>query len=230
LLMVGLIIFQDGFGGKGARVVLMEVRPDDGQNAAFIHQEQFSRTGILTRTAFDVAVPALLHPVPIAQSRWARFTNRGDSGGSFNLQPVGAGISATGDWFQSRSEQGQFLSAVTPSRGRIERDGNGGFVSTFPHRIDVMFLRNNDGGWDVAEGITTGVAFKASPMALEEAAKRIETEARDIFTPRLREILDRVKTRGDHYIAITADAPGIETHPGVRWADTRTVITGPLAR
>jgi len=119
---------------------------------------------------------------------------------------------------------------VTPLRGRIERDGNGGFVSTFPHRIDVMFLRNDDGGWVVAEGITTGVAFKAVSIALDEATRRIETEARDIFTPRLREILDRVKTRDDHFIAITDDAPAIETHPGVRWTDTRTVITGPLAR
>jgi len=230
LVMVVLIILQDGFGGKGARVVLMEVRPDDGQNAAFIHQEQFSRTGILTRTAFDTPVPALIHPVPIAQSRWSRFTNRRESGGAFNLQPAGAGITATGEWFQSRSEQGHFLSAVTPSRGRIESDGHDGFVSTFPHRIDVILLRDQGGGWRIAEGITAGVSFKMRPIEADEAAGRLDAEALSRFTPRLKTILDRVKLRDDHFIAVTTDAPAIETHGGVRWSDTRTVITGPIAR
>lgn len=230
LVMVLLIVFQDGFGGKGVRVVLMEVRPDDGQNAAFIHQEQFARTGILTRTGFELGLPALMHPVPIAQSRWARFTNRGDSRGGFNLQPTGGGVSATGDWFQSRSEQGHFISAVTPSRGRIERAEDGAFISSFAHGIEVLFFRDEAGAWHVAEGISAGVPFDVKPLAADEAGKRIETEAQDLFSPRLREILKRVKARNDHFIAITSDAPGIETHPGVRWDDTRTVITGPLAR
>ncbi|MFU8892403.1 MAG: hypothetical protein ACNA8L_02135 [Luteolibacter sp.] len=230
LVMVGLIIFQDGFGGKGARVLLMEVRPDDGQNAAFIHQEQFSRTGILTRTGFEAGVPALIHPVPIAQNRWARFTNRHDSGGTFNLQPSGAGIAATGEWFQSRSEQGHFLSAVTPSRGRIESDGNGGFVSTFPHRIDVIFLRETGGGWLMAEDIATGISFKMRSVPADEATGRLDAEARDWLTARLKEMLDRVKTREGHFIAISTSAPGIDTHAGVRWTDTRAIISGPLAR
>jgi len=230
LLMVVLIVFQDGFGGKGTRVVLMEVRPDDGQNAAFIHQEQFSRTGILTRTAFEVEVPALLHPVPVAQSRWARYTNRYDSKGAFNIQPVGGGISATGDWFQSRSEQGQFLSAVTPSRGRIGPVGDGAFFSSFPHGIDVLLFRDGDGGWHVAEGIATGVPFRMAPIPPEDAARRIELEAQDFLSSRLRAILNRVKTRNEHFIAIAFDAPGIDTLPGIRWESTRTVITGPLAR
>lgn len=38
ILLIVLIIFQDGFGGAGKRLVLMEVRPDENQNAAFIHQ------------------------------------------------------------------------------------------------------------------------------------------------------------------------------------------------
>lgn len=230
LLMVGLIVFQDGFGGKGARVVLMEVRPDDGQNAAFIHQEQFSRTGILTRTAFEVDTPALMHPVPIARSRWARFTNRGESSGGFNLQLTGGGIQATGDWFQSRSEQGHFISAVTPSRGRIERSENGEFVSTFPHALEVIFFPDAEGIWYIAENVVAGVPFRMKSIAPDEVTKRIDTDAGALFTPRLKGILDRVKTRKEHFIAITSDAPGIDTHPGVRWAETRTVITGPLAR
>jgi len=230
LLMVVLIVFQDGFGGKGARVVLMEVRPDDGQNAAFIHQEQFSRTGILTRTGFEVGVTALIHPVPIAQSRWARYTNRYDSKGVFNLQPMAGGISAAGDWFQSRSEQGQFVSAVTPSRGRIECGVDGMFVSSFPHGIEVLFFCDKDGGWHVAEGIAAGVPFRVASISSDDATRWIASEAQDYLSLRLRAILNRVMTRDEHFIAIALDAPGIDTLPGVRWESTRTVITGPLVR
>ena len=53
----------------------MEVRPDGGVNAAYLHQEQFSRTGVLTGSDFTVDPPALFQPVPIASSRWARFTD-----------------------------------------------------------------------------------------------------------------------------------------------------------
>ncbi len=57
MILIALIIFQDGFGGNGMRRVLMEVRPDAGQNAAFLHQEQFTRTGILSQTTSATAEP-----------------------------------------------------------------------------------------------------------------------------------------------------------------------------
>ena len=62
LILIALIIFQDGFGGSGMRRVLMEVRPDAGQNAAFLHQEQISRTGILTHSRFTVDPACLFLP------------------------------------------------------------------------------------------------------------------------------------------------------------------------
>jgi len=230
LLMVCIIILQDGFGGNGIRLVLMEVRPDDGHNAAFIHQEQISRTGILTRSGFQLAVPAMIHPVPIAPSRWARLTNRGDSVGNFHLQPTGGGVQVAGDWFQSRSEQGHFISAVTPSRGRIERDAEGGYVSSFPHALDLLLIRDSDGGWQIAEGMANGEPMQTKPITEAHADDRIEAEARGLFTPRLRRMFDTVKSRENHFIAISTSAPGIETHSRVKWAETRTIITGPVGR
>lgn len=229
LLMVVLIIFQDGFGGAGSRVVLMEVRPDDGRHAAFIHQEQVSRTGILTRTSFTLDTPALFHPVPIAQSRWARYTNRNDAGGNYNLQPGGSGVTAAGDWFQSRSEQGHFLTTVVPSRGRIEATG-AGWVHTFPHAIDVLFLRDEQGAWHVAEGLATGERFEVKPITAEAARDRIDAEAAALLSPRLKAMFERTRGRDGHFVAITDAAPGIDTHPGIDWKRTRTVMTGPLVR
>lgn len=229
VLMVLVIVFQDGFGGAGSRVVLMEVRPDDGQNAAYIHQEQFSRTGIMSRASFTFDAPVLVHPVPMAPSRWTRLTNRHDSGGMFHLQPSGGGIQATGDWFQSRSEQGQLLSAVAPSRGRIEGNGDGGFVSTFPHRLDVVFLRTSGGTWAFAEQIDPGAPFRMADLPANEAGARLDADARSRLSSRLRERFDRVKIRENHFIAITDAAPAIASHPSIRWRETRTIITGPLA-
>jgi hypothetical protein len=229
LFMVGIIIFQDGFGGDGARVVLMEVRPDEGRHAAFIHQEQFARTGILTRTSFSVPTPALFHPVPIAQTRWTRFTNRNNADGSYNVQPGGSSLAATGDWFQSRSEQGQFITTVVPSRGRIEANGDG-WVHTFPQRIDFLFLRDQNGEWHVAEGLATGERFAVKKIPAAEARDRLDKEAAALFTPRLKAMLNRAILRDNHFVAITSAAPGIATHPGIHWKTTRTVMTGPLVR
>ena len=48
------------------------------------------------------------------------------------------------------------------------------------------------------------------------------------FTTRNREILQRAKQRPNHFIAVTGQAPGIDTLPGIHWKETRTVITGPV--
>ncbi len=229
LLMGALIVAQDGMGGSGERLVLMEVRPDDGQNAAFIHQEQIARTGILTRTRFTLDTPALFHPVPIAESRWARFTNRYGSGGIHNLQPAGAGTVVAGDWFQSRSEQGHALSAVVPSRGRIERVAGGGYVSTFAHPLDRLLILDETDVWLHAENIRTGVRFTPQAIDTTAAIAMLDERPAAMFTPRLKFFYDRVKSRPGCFVALATEAPAIATHPGVSWRRTRTIITGPLS-
>lgn len=228
LLLIALIIFQDGFGGRGMRIVLMETRPDAGQNAAFIHQEQISRTGILTASRFQVDPASLMMPVPLKKSRWSRYTSDYNTGGTFNLQPSGAGMEATGDWWQSRSEQGQTLTAVLPSRGRIEQGSKPGeWVSTFDFPVKTLYLRDASNSWHRAEDIRTGKPFTTQPVDASLAEKAIAEES-GRFASRNRNLLNRAKNRPGHFVAITTDAPGISTHPGIRWQETRTVITGPV--
>jgi len=226
-ILVGLIVLQDGFGGSGRRLVLMEVRPDGDQNAAFIHQEQISRTGVLTRSGFTVDTPAFFTPVPIATSPWARFTTS-NAKGTFNLQPSGASIEASGDWFQSRSEQGHALSAVIPTRGRIEATPNPEqMVSTFDFPIETLFYTNDGKHWHRADKIETGKTFKLTPIEITMADPAI-TELGNAFTSRNAQLFKSVRDRAGHFIAVTDNAPAINTHPGVRWEETRTVITGPV--
>jgi hypothetical protein len=228
VVLIILIILQDGFGGNGMRRILMEVRPDAGQNAAFLHQEQFSRTGILTGSRFTVDPACLFSPVPIARSRWSRYTDGSDTRGSFNLQPGGGKMEASGDWWQSRSEHGHALSAVVPTRGRIERTATPGtLVSTFGFQIETLYFLDENNQWHRAESIATGKPFSLTPVDATMAEPALAKLAND-FSTRNRMMLERAKNRPGHFVAVTSQAPGIETHTGIRWKETLTVITGPV--
>ncbi len=229
LILIALIVFEDGFGGEGTRLTLMEVRPDGNQNAAFIQQEQFSRSGVMTSPSFTVKTPALVAQTPLAKSRWARFTSGYGASGSYDLQPTPGGLFANGDWFQSRSEQGQLVTAVLPTRGRIEATNDPAtIVSTFDFPIETLLYRDPDGQWHRGENIGKGKPAKLTPVdptmvqpILNDTAKR--------FTDRNNAFLRRVSDRNDSYIAFAKQAPAVETHPGIDWK-TDTVITGPIAR
>ena len=226
LILIVLIIIQDGFGGNGMRRVLMEVRPDEGVNAAYLHQEQFSRTGVLTGSNFTIETPANFQPVPIATSRWARFTDGAGAKGSFNLQPADGKLLVSGDWFQSRSEHGHIVSAVISTRGRIER-AESRYLSTFEFPIDTLYYLDESSQWYRAEDITAGKSFALTPIDITMALPALNKES-DAFANRNQQFLKSAITRPGHFIAITTHAPGIATNPGIRWKETRTVITGPV--
>lgn len=228
LVMVALILTQDGFGGSGMRRVLMEVRPDGDVNAAYIQQEQFCRTGVLTASDFTLAAPAIFQPVAIAPSRWARFTEGEGARGRFNLQPADGKIGASGDWFQSRSEHGHLLSAVVATRGRIETtDAPGTLMSTFEFPIETLYYLDESRQWHRADGITAGKRFTLTPLDASLAFSALRTES-DTFANRNQQFLKSAAERPGHFVAITTRAPGIDSHPAIRWQETRTVITGPV--
>lgn len=227
-VLIALIIFQDGFGGHGIRRVLMEVRPDEGLNAAFVHQEQVSRTGILLSGRFTVDPACLFVPVPIASSRWSRYTSDYNTSGTFNLQPADGKLQASGDWWQSRSEHGHLISAVVPTRGRIEAtDSANEMVSTFAFPIETLYHLDRGGQWHRAEKIVTGKKFTLTPVDPTMVMPELAKEA-NAFSKRNQGIFNRASSRNGHFIAMTDGAPGIDTLPGIRWKATRTVITGPV--
>ena len=206
----------------------MEVRPDAGVNAAYLHQEQFSRTGVLTGSRFTINTPSTFQPVPIAASRWARYTDVSGAKGNFGLQPADGKLQATGDWFQSRSEQGHVLSAVVSTRGRIEKtDTPGTCLSTFEFPIDTLYYLDESKQWHRADGITAGKRFTLAPVAFITAQNTLCSEGA-AFADRNRRLFLSAMARPGHFVAITTRAPGIDTHPGIRWKETRTVITGPV--
>lgn len=228
IILIALIIVQDGFGGRGMRRVLMEVRPDGDLNAAYLHQEQFCRTGVMTGSRFTLDTPAAFQPVTIAKSRWSRFTEGSGTKGNFNLQPADGKIHASGDWFLSRSEHGHTLSAVVSTRGRIEStDTPNSYLSTFDFPIETLYFLDADKQWHRAENITAGKRFTLAPVDDSMALPALTEEA-NAFSKRNNQFLELAKNRTGHFVAITSQAPGIATNTGINWVETRTVITGPV--
>ena len=228
LILIVLIVAQDGFGGNGMRRVLMEVRPDAGANAFYLHQEQFCRTGVFTGSRFTIDTPSTFQPVAIAASRWARFTPDSGAKGNFNLQSMDGKLQASGDWFQSRSEHGHVLSAVVATRARIEKTTTPGTcLSSFEFPIDTLFYLYESEQWQRAEAITAGKRFTLIPVDISMVDPALATEI-NAFANRNKQFLKTTTKRPGHFIAITTHAPGIDTNPGIKWKETRTVITGPV--
>ncbi len=235
VLLVALIILIDGFGGRGMRTALMEVRPDDGENSAYLYQEQISRTGVLLGGGFEVTEPAMLTPVPLASSQWARLTQNNRGGGMrYEVLVRDGKLEVDGDWFQSRSEQGQFLRAIVPTRGRIEARSQAGpptFLSTFDFPIETLFYRDENGGFWRADKITPGNAFTCREIAAgEKDHTQFMSEAISSLGPRSRRAFEPLADRNLHFVAVTTAAPGIDTLKGIKWQQTRTFITGPVAQ
>jgi hypothetical protein len=238
LLLVALIVLIDGFGGRGMRAVLMEVRPDDGENSAYVMQEQISRTGVLLGGGFTVGEPAVVTPVPLEATQWSRLTQDNGGGGMRYESLLRDGkLQVDGDWFQSRSEQGHFLRAVVPTRGRIEARNAAGapsFMSTFEFPVETLYFLDSSGGVWKAAGITPGKAFTCEPSDLAEL-KAFAHSAWEQLSDRSRALFDRrasdaLYSRPGHFVAVTDAAPGIGTLEGIDWSRTRTIITGPIAK
>ncbi|MCW1883313.1 hypothetical protein OKA04_01140 [Luteolibacter flavescens] len=237
VLLIALIILIDGFGGRGMRTVLMEVRPDDGENSAYILQEQVSRTGVLLGGGFTLNEPAVITSVPLASGQWSRLTNVNEGGGMRYEEKFTDGkLEVEGDWFQSRSEQGHFVKAIVPTRGRIEARSESGapsFLSTFDFEIEKLYYLDNSNGWWKAEKVVPGKGFTCTTASPEEvlafaneASLKLAERSRRVLT--IQKDVASLHNRPGHFIAVTESAPAIETLKGIDWTRTRTFITGPV--
>ncbi|HVJ44810.1 MAG TPA: hypothetical protein VM511_00380 [Luteolibacter sp.] len=221
ILLIILIIFQDGFGGKGMRAALIEV----ADNSAYIHQEQFCRTGVLTKSNFAVDPAVLFTPVQVKETSWSRFTSS-NTRGTFNLQPSGGKLSATGDWFQSRSEQGHSIDGVIPTRGRIEKTSTPDkLISTFDFPIEKLYYLDPSAKWHRAESIRTGESFALTQVEDTLVNPEIQKLGAQL-SARNQRFFERVRYNRGHFIAVASSGPVIATHPGIRWEETTSIITG----
>ena len=234
VLLIAVIFLQDGSGGTGRRVALLELRPDE--NNTYLRQYQISRTGVLFGGGFVTEEPAVITPLMLGNSRWTRLkpADANDAEGQrFSLPDP---ITFAGDWFQSRSEQAQLIETIRPGRGRFELKPGGGdpvVVSSFPAPVERLFYQDPDAQWWASAGpITTGASVALQKATAEEAEAWLDTELillpladRDFMTMP-REMADRT----GRFIAVSHDPKAglMGTLKSIKWTNDQAILHGRL--
>ena len=228
IILLGLILLQDGFGGYGKRLILQEIGPG---NTAYISQEQIARTGVLLNTSFTTSEPGYLTPLTIGESRWARITESNDGGnGVFNVELTETGLAATGDWFKSSSEHGHLLETVRPSRERISLVGNSDnptINSTFGFMLEKVFFRDLTGQLWTTSDIQQGRNTSMTPAEETEFAPWFNG-LQQRFGPRNRARLDLARNRRGYFFGFAPETEGISSLTSIDWETTSTFVTGQL--
>lgn len=224
-LMVALILVQDGIGGVGARIAVIEVEPQEA--AAYVTQKQTSRTGVLFGSQFELAQPALIQPLALPDSPWVRLKNSHDS------QPVSLtqkGSSFGGNFFQSRTEQAQMIRTAVSTRARLEvtpatsPEVPPTLVSALGFTLEEMFYADAKGQvWKLTAPLATGQKAALTKAAPGELSTWWLNEAKPAHIPRLDKQLESQPNR---FFGKATSAPGFlqETLGSIRWqADTLLV-------
>ena len=234
LLMGGLILWQDGTGGEGRRFAAIQLAPTDA--AAYIAQEQVCRTGVLFSTGFEVSQPALIEPLALPDTPWVKLKNnhKGQS-----AQLTQSGLQRSGNYFQSRAEQGQVLRAAVSTRARLElkkgaaEDSAPILVSALGFTVEDVFYADAKGGvWMLKEPLATGQS--ATLVKSDAAAQRTLWEkATQPAAASLRyDLRVAALNQRSFFTARAKAAPGfiLDTLPSIRWQDDQILVFGPVAQ
>jgi hypothetical protein len=216
-VLLGVVILaQDGFGGSGARMTLRYIFP--GEKQVLVMQEQASRTGLLLSRGFAVDPDVFLTPLTTPSSIGGRQVMR-----NFTENRHGYG----GDWFLSRSVQGQFLEEIAPSRETVEvvRVENGTPVvrSSIPVELEEFYYIDEKGGRWGGQNIRTGESAKL--VAVDDSTNLV-TEVSKGAGPMLRGVFGKIEDRNGHFYATAAKPACIDTLPSIRWTKEQTIYAG----
>ncbi len=229
-LLVILILFQDGFGGKGHRVVLMDIQAQE--NKAYIIQEQVARTGVLMGTSFETSEPTMMTPVALSSSRWARVVTNSNVSASYVANDGEKGLSASGDWFQSRSVHGHLLKTVRSTRGRIElspQTDTPMISSTFDYDLGPIYYHAADGSWWQASALARGNSVTLTPSSAKDFKKWLNEQA-NLFSSSHAKKIKKLANEPGRFFTLTENAPATETYKPIKWLSTKTLITGKISQ
>ncbi|MES2598153.1 MAG: hypothetical protein V4662_22655 [Verrucomicrobiota bacterium] len=234
VLMVVVILMQDGVGGAGARLVVIDVEPEEA--LAYVTQEQASRTGVLMGGGFELKQPALIEPLALPDSPWVKLKN---NSATQPAQLAQNGSSRSGNYFQSRAEQGQILRAAVSTRGRLElksglaADAAPEVISALGFTLSELFYIDGSGMvWRSSGAVATGRQVKlfASDAAtlrgsLYEFAELSDGAQRSGLSRLMNGRLPR-----NTFLASAKAAPGFtqDTLSSIRWQEDKVLVFGPL--
>jgi hypothetical protein len=222
VILVGVIILQDGFGGSGGRVLLTYLIPDEPR--AVLMQEQASRTGVLLSRNFQVPEHAMLAPITVGgrehDSRMLRVS----------------GDTYSGDWFTSRAIQAQYLQTIVPTRESIEvvnTDATAGgaapeILSTISAPLTTLYYIDSAGRQWKGEQVIAGsrVTLEPAPDAniRAEISKAVQPGAA------IERALESADNREGAFYAIAEEGNFLPTLPSIRWRNDSAIYIGEAKR
>lgn len=229
LIIVFLIFFIDGVGGKGHRVVLADLQVAKGENRLYFTQEQISRTGVIFSSGFETDRPFEMNPVNLPLGHFNPLSQNGRRFATFEIN----GGSYQGEFFRSRSEQAFSLRAAEPGRARIEAVGEDGgipvVVSNLAQEIVAFVYRDAAGElWTTAAGT---VVSPGQRVPLERSATtampRWMNEAAALFSQSRRDQIEALDGPNRFFAQVgDPETLALPTHPALRWEKTTLLLTG----
>ncbi len=234
VLMIVLILFQDGTGGIGRRMITLNIEP--AETTAYVTQEQISRTGVLLSSGFEMPQPALIEPLALPDSAWAKLKSDVQS------QPTSLsqrGKLRSGNFFQSRTEQAQSIRTAVSTRARLElkagtaADAPPVLISALGFTVSDLFYIDAEGKvWRSNAPLVTGQA--SALEATTDVALRAtwETASADAGNALRKALQADPAQRKGCFIATAKQAPGFtqETLPSIRWTDDQIIVFGTVAK
>lgn len=226
-LMVGIILFQDGIGGIGARYVFINLEPADA--AGYVTQKQTSRTGVLFGSGFDLPRGSLVEPLALPDKEWVKLKNHNDS------QPVNltqTGISRGGNFFQSRAEQAQMIRSAVSTRARLEvqpsatPDAGPVIVSALGFTLEEMFYAGSDGGiWKLSSPLVTGQKATLTKAEMKDLRGWWDAARKASEMSFLENLISHPQ---NHFFASAKAAPGFtqDTLSSIRWQQDEILVYG----
>lgn len=212
LFLAGLILMQDGVGGRGHRVTFVRLVPELTREVTI--QEQVSRTGALVTRGFEIEEEVAVFGAPLGFSSGGELASEGSSFG--------------GSWFRSRSIQAQRIEGVRPGRAGVSIAGEATLTSSIEDRLEEIYYRDEEGRLWRATGLAPGSKAALAPASEEEYERFWGALSREAG-PGARIHLQKSYWERGAFLARAgaSDAP-IETLEGIDWTDT-VIYSGRIA-
>ncbi|HMP89119.1 MAG TPA: hypothetical protein PJ991_02900 [Kiritimatiellia bacterium] len=223
LLIAIFIMFSDGFGGYGQRLVVSHLLSHDQLEVTV--QEQVSRTGVLLSRRFNLPSHTMLNSVQADNSKGIKP--------QFKLNIEGV---ANGSWFTSRAIQGQVFRKATPSRARVEiwtnsnnEESEPEIFSAIGDTLKKIYVVDAEGRHWMAENIHAGESKKLKAIPPAEF-RNWWRELRDAGGGLLRMNVGGSESMVAMFYAEVArpESRLLPSLRSVRWTKDRAFVMGPL--